>query len=886
MVDDTSDPFTGPSTRTLDNIIARPPTPPKESPRSKKSSVALSSTAGNALNSSPIREISPSTSSNESQSGLPAGITGDIAKSGKKVTWSGFTHYHQTDAPLTPTASRVRPSAETETKSLKSILKQTPRRNSEYTEENLEEPAVAFPTMLESVVQALASTERSKKLDTYISFSNALKAYDVIPDFKAMEAKIPALCGFLKRDLSAKMPEGGNTDAQLMSQAVKLLTIICWYDRFIACMDEATAGFFVQFAIQKIEDPSSSKATINAFMHFLAQQRFLPRTMTAERAGRIITVLETLDERCTGKSITRERLGIYMKLLQQSKGTMLAKAPNWIQVAFSGILNNIKEVRQHALSLLMDASKVLGKEKAMARAVSGVFNQTHDGKPMFESIKSRLEYFLSGESEGAYVSQLWACILLLTQSVCDKWDFFTLWLRIIELCFNVSVPDVKVEAQLAWAKLIYCANIGPNTQRKLLELMCRPIAQYLNPQNATLNTRRPRKAAISNICAYLYHGFRPNAVPKQLTEIWDVVVVGLVKNLVLAGTEAPDGCLIISALFDGTTPKKWTEDRLLSTENRIVKIDEVPRLNPLWVRANSGKILKVIQVALDKGSWKEPDAGSRLLWSRFCQTLADAGSKEIKIAPELMEAVSHIFNMLKSLWTRGVDGSEANPEISFMEKFSFLMETALDALGTLCFTERQLGLDKQSKFVPAGTPNTKVNTEGNNGQQITPLLHILRLLMEPPPGVVCDEEYLQCAKNVLVKCVAAQDSRRKKLALLASCEAILPTREVKFVHLGLWGILAGLTSGALATQSRERALLSPSPAGTEFKDAVTILKRGFQRRAPGWEPLFKELTTVVQGELGDAFVSTNVIGPIAELIRYSETNESNMYVISHSGYRE
>jgi len=879
MVLDVEDPFTtGPTSHTFENIGSRPPTPPRESPRSKKATdQVLVSSAGNEkvqLVSSPAssRDTSPPTSSAESASEKPK----------KKVVWSGWTTYHKPETPLTPSTTRVRPSASTDPKSLKSILKHTsPSPFLGSPTPNFDQPFLAhthasFTSMLESVVRALASTERSKKLDTYIAFCNTLRAYDEIPDWTAMEKKIPTLCVYLKRDLVAKMEEGGNADNQLIQQATKLLTIICWYERLVNCIDDQNASFFIQYAIQKIEDPQTSKASVTLYLHFLAQQRFAaPKTMTTERCNRILTALETLDERVTGKSITKERIDIYHKLLAQSRTTMVARAPDWMRNAFGGLLNHVKEVRTHALAFLRDAAMVMGKEKTVARTISNIFNQDNEGKRMFESIRSRLEHFVKKEHEGQYVSQLWAVLLLLTQSIGDKWEFFTPWLRIIETCFNVSEPDVKVEAQLAWSKLIYISNIGPNTQRKLLELMCKPVEQYLDPKNATSNTRKPRKAALSNVCVYLYYGFRPNATPKQLSEIWDVVVVGLIQNLVLTGSEALDGCNILCSLFDGSTQKRWNEDRLLIGQP-VMKIDEIPRLDPKWVRSNCGKVLKTVEAALGRLSWEDNDTlpGACLLWKRFTQTLADAGSKEIKIAPELMEAVSHIFNMLQRMWISG-SNSQSTSGISFIEKFTFLVEEALESLGTLCFTEKQLAIDEKSKFVPASTPTHKYSSDSNNGHPYSPLLHIVRLLMEPSPGVPVDEQYYNCARRILSKCVASQDSRRKKLHLLASCETLLPRRDVGVVHLGLWDVLAELTRGALPTPTREKALLSPSPLGGEFKEAVLILKWGSQQHVSGWERLFQELTGVIQSELGEAYISMNVIVPLAESIRYS-MNESNL----------
>jgi hypothetical protein len=865
------DPFTtGPDSSKFDAIIPRPPTPPKESPRTKKEKDLLSGNGGAErlqLLSSPGRDTSPPSSSAESGSERPK----------KRVLWSPWTTYHKPEtSPYTPSRVRVRPSALTDPKSLKSILKHSSPTPFLSSLSSVDQPLLAhthasFASMLESVVQALMAPERSKKLDTYIAFCNTLRAYDDIPDWNAMEKNIPAICGYLKRDLVAKMEEGGNMDSQLIQQATKLLTIICWYERLVNVMDDQSASFFVQHAIQKIEDPHAPKSSVNLYLHFLAQQRFGPKIMTTERCGRIITALETLDERVTGKSITKERIDIYMKLLSQSRATMVARAPNWMRNAFGGLLNHIKDVRTRSLVFLREAAMVMGKEKAVSRAISSIFNQTNEeGKKMFDYIRRRLEHFINKENEGQFVSQLWAVLLLLVQSAGDKWDYFNPWLRIIEACFNVSDPDVKVEAQLAWSMLIYTSNISPNTGRKLLDLMCKPLEQYLDPKNLTSNTRKPRRAALSNVCVYLYFGLRPNATHKQLSDIWDVVVVGLVQKLVLTGGESMDGCNILCSLFDGTAPKKWVEDRVLNGPP-FLKIDEIPRLDPKWVRSNCAKVLKTTEAALGRSSWKETDVPSaQLIWKRFTGTLADAGSKEIKIAPELMEAVSHLFNFFQRMWLNGPQSQQSSSDILFIEKFTVLVEGALESLGTLCFTEKQLVLDESSNFVPASTPTHKYSYDSNHAHRYPPLLHIIRLMIDPPVGVPVDEHYFNCARRILAKCCASQDSRRKKLQLLASCVTLFPRRDVSAVHIGLWDILAELAQSSLPTPPRERALLSPTPLGGEFKDAVTVLRWGSQQHVSGWDSFFQDLATIIQSELGEAYVSMNAVGPLAESLRYSK----------------
>lgn len=751
--------------------------------------------------------------------------------------------------------------------------------------------------MLESILQALASTERSKKLDTYITFANTLKAYDEIPDMKAMEEKLPTLCGFIRRDLDAKLEDGGNTDSQLIQQAIKFLVILVWTPRLVEAMDDANATFFLENAVLRIEDPTTPKIIVNHNLHLLAQQKFPPRIVTAERANRIITALETLDDRVTGKSITKERIDIYYKLLFQAKGVMLARVNDWMDNLFGGLLSSVPEVRNRALICVAEVSRVLGKEKILPKTLTNIFSRIVKGKRMFDSIKERLEQFIK-DGEGIFVARMWGIVLLLVKSIGDHWEFFTPWLRIIEGCFNVSDKDVKVEAQVAWSKLIYSVNVGPNTTRKLLGLLCKPLEQYLDPKNGHSNTKKPRKAAMANVSVLLYYGFRPNASSKQLSEIWDVVVVGLVEKMALSSKdEVAEGVAILSAMFDGT-PKLWAETRVLSAPPMAA--EDVPRLDPKWVRSNSSLVLRTLEVALCRGPWhgEEANKGVKPLWKKFTKTLADAGSKEIKVSAELMEAVAHAFNMFQRIWTLGPSALQGAKEVppptlpvSFIKKFSYLVLTALESLGTFPFTEKQLAYDDQTKFVPAATPTHKYSSGTSLVVLHPPILHMFQLFLHPSMEVFVDEEYYDCVRSILWRCVMSQDSRRKKLGLLVACANLLPHRDARELDHGMWQILAQLARKCLPTPPREKTLLNANPGLAEFRDAVKILEWGCKYELPGWKRLFDEFCGVVQNEQGESGVAAVVIEPLAEVLRHQALEKEDtaslrkgMVLIEKAGY--
>ncbi|PWW76698.1 hypothetical protein C7212DRAFT_357631 [Tuber magnatum] len=886
--DETTSPyFAGTKSRSVEQTQPRPPTPPRESPRSASKTKRLvekdcsADSATESLVEPSSREITPP-SSEDNAAGKPK----------KRVGWSPWTKYHKPDSPLsvTPIRSAIDP------KSLKSILKPYSSPIPLFDDKLAFEQPVpeSLPKMLESIIQALESSERSKKLDAYVTFSNGIKAYDSIPDLAVMAEKLPSLCVFIKRDFDAKLDESGKSDSQLIQQAIKVLTVLAWTSRLAESMDDGMASWFLQIAIERVQDSHTPKLIVNHLLHFLAQQRFPQRIMTSEKSNVIITALDSLDQRVMGKSITRERIDVYFKLLSQAKQTMLARVNDWMDNLFGGLLSSVKEVRNRALACVAEIPRALGSEKSTARCLSSIFSRdVGNGKRMFELIKERLELFIK-DGEGVFVARMWGVVLLLIRvTAAEQWEFFTHWLRVIEGCFNVSDKDVKVEAQIAWQKLIYAMNIGPTTARKLLELLCKPLGQYLDPKNALSNTKRPRMAAMVNISVLLYYGFRPNAPHKQLSEIWDVVVVGVLERLALSSKdEVEGGCKILSAVLEGSAQKPWSEDRALKPPT--MSPNELPRLDPKWVRSNSAMVLRTVEVALRRTPWKasETEDGPKLLWVRSVKAVADAGSKEIKISGDLMDAVAHLLALFRRIWKVGPaafnDSKDGSSE-PFIKKFIFLVDAALSALGTLPFTEKLLSLDEENNFAPAAAPMHKYSSGNNSTIVYSPILHMISMFLLPAEGVIVDEEYHDCVKTVLWRCCSSQDSRRKKLALIASCANLLPYKDAGALDLGMWQTLADLVALALPIPTRERILLSPSPVGGEFRDAVKVLEWGCRYNLPGWESLLSRLCETVRNEQGDIHLAVGVIDPLAEIIKHQSTDHDRglqqcKYLISRVHY--
>ena len=802
-------------------FLNRPPTPPRESARTASS---------------------PQESSAGSQEEFLKTPT-SAARGKKQVNWSPWTKYHKPDDP-----SPLRPSRPTSAVStpLKSILKpfnpsvisigllNSSDQIKAYTYDS-------FPAMLESITQALASTERSKKLDTYVTFCNTLKAYDNNPDMKAIKNKMPLLSSFIRRDLGAKLPNSvsNSGDSQLIQQAIKLLTVFVWLPELAESIDDDDATFFIQHAIQVLRDPQSPKVVVTYFLNFLVQQKFPPKIMTPERASGIIQALKDIEARVAGNTVLTERIGIYQRLLSQARAVMIVRTGDWMEHVLSAVLSNAnnKDLRVRALHCMTEAARTIGSEKTVARSLTSLLNREDNDRIKFlERVTERLSLLIKN-GEGVHVTQVWGLVILLLRGrhPVSSWEHFTPWLSVIQQCFNSSTLAIKVAANAAWSKLIYVLHCGSEISPKDMDLLTRPLVRYLDPQYAASNAKGPRQAALSNVCAFLYYNIRPNAPAKQISLAWDVIVVGLLERLVLSGKhEVEDACCILAALFNGSHQKPWNESRGL--EKEAIKADEIMRLDPKWVRSNSAMVLKTLEAAIRKSSWEGENCAIRLLWRKFTKCLADASMKEIKISTETMDTVAHIFNILQRFWKEGPTAFEDISNISsdkFVAIITFLIITTFETIGTFCFTDKQLSYDDHNEFVAISTPSNRYSSGGSYGAVFhLPIVHLFQLFLKPFDGAELSERYFTSAKSILSKCLEAQDSRRKRLALLSACSTVLPQRGTSPVDKQAWSILATLTERALPV--KEKSHSSPTPVSWEFKDVLKTIQWGCRYAPLPW----------------------------------------------------
>ncbi|RVD88330.1 uncharacterized protein DFL_002519 [Arthrobotrys flagrans] len=896
----------------LDNVVARPPTPPKHTETITNGAVTTAS-------SSYIDETP--TSSAET---APAGQD-------RRVNFSPYINWHQpwkydTEDAKYPPIKSISLSAKA-SRPVKSILKPFEKSIILITEQiegldpdnPMADTNTPFGELLESIVQILASSDRTKKSDTYGAFATTLRAYDGVPDVKLLADKLDLILSFIRRDFNARIPDVGTPDTTLIRQACKVLIIFSYLPETVTLIPEEDINYFLNFAIDVL-DQGTSKALSTNYMYFLSQQKFSPRIMTTEKVTRILQVSSALKDKQKGNSIDLERLSLYAKLLAQAKGAMVQNAELWVDHVFQGLISTATPIRTRALTIAQEMERELGGEKQIARAVMRLFptkkdidsqvssqkspqtgtpsksqtstptrSQLEDSKKR-NFIQNRLEKMLETKTEAVFVPQIWGITISLLRGLTipiDRWENFSPFLGIMSKCLNSSEQNLNVFAQIAWAKLIFVSDISTNTSKKNFDLLLRPAIGYIDEAKGSRHTKHAKKAAITNIHTMLYYGCRPGTNFKQLGFFWEALVEGVVaKYLLTSNTFLISGCNILSALFGGNT--KWTENRVL--EGTYIAADEIPRLDPKWIRANSTMIFKTLEVAVRSclKTKKDNEIPHLAIWKKLMAAIAEAAKKEIRISAEMMEFVASLLGFLKRLWTDGFRGKgpTLHEDSQFLTHFVILVQLAIQELGTACFTEKWLAEDGTESFLAISTPSGKFSSGSNHVVQHQPIWHLFRLFIDPFKGARIGENYARPISNILSTCVEAQDSRRKKLSLLAQGIAILPTQDISQIHLTAWTILANICDRVIPRRERDTMPAGGLVNGPEIRDALTILEWGYQFCGPEqfifWKKLYQTVYQTVQQESGIAYLGPALIDPLSESMRLpkidAESTDTLQYI--------
>jgi len=863
--------------RGLATLPTRPPTPPR-GPYIHRNRSSISEASSHFTG--PASEDTPYSSSSSSVED-----TQPVGRVQKRVGFSPWTEYHK--APLIcgnktdeNHFKRLPPSRERRTSYTRSILKPFARSiTSNLSAGGLAHNYESVAAMLESVVQQLAGKSRSSRLDAYLVLSDTLKAYEGVPDRKAIADKMGLLIQFIRRDMCATTPDSGVVDTVMVIQTLKVLTILIWTPELSDYLSDDFRSFVMDRSIYVLEDQQAPKVIVTHHMHLLATQKFKSRIMTTERANRLITGLDHIQDHVKGNGIIGQKMMIYQRLLQQVRSIMVSRVSDWVDHLFSGMLSTFKPIRTRAIAFGIDAGLALGTFSTVSRAVTDIFNRsTGDDKKFINFVCDRLSGMASSKEDGAHVPQIWSVPVLFLRArrhQLEHWEHMKAWLHIIQKCFNASDTMIKFQANAAWNRLVFAINPDNSTGLAMTKMLRQPLVSQLDRKASDKHSKQVRQVALASYCNLLYYALKPSATHQQLDVFWTQYVSQVFTYDFLSSTANLNvGCQILTALLGDAQPRAWNENR--ANELGPAKPEDLPRVDPKWVRSRVTLISTLMERIFHAARWSvtlDQAASVKQAWQSFMRAIGDAGSKEVKVSAECMEAVAEISNLLQRLWQKPPSSLDVVPSAeseAFVSSITTLLDLAMEHIGPHPFSEKLLSKSPKDLFCTPVSPSHK--SAPSDGSQKTPIVHMLDMLLWPQHQLELTRSYRDLVKNLLQKAIRSRTARGTQLELLRDWTQVIlkdfPTALNSTAASYVWTGIAELVGSALTTLAPlDHSGDSPRSVGHEYRDVVKVLESGLRfdnvELCSTWEELCKNLIRVVRREAGDGGVIIAVLEPLA-----------------------
>ena len=510
------------------------------------------------------------------------------------------------------------------------------------------------PMMLEHMIKGLASQDISARYDAYMSINGCLKMYDDMPGKQSLAGRMNTLEGYIRRDLVVDSRDGVRT-SQMVTEAVKFVTSLCWFPETRSVMTAGFQVFLVAQSIGVLGKEDTPKSLANLYLYLLSVQNFQPRVMSQERVLKILSVLKSSTERIQGRQATAHRIGIYRRLIGQAKPVMAKKASEWMEELINTTITKTKEVRERAISAGFVAAQCYGSSSdiQVSEALTKLMNSKKtDGsdKRYIDDVIIRLQGWLDTKQNVLDIPSVWSMVVLLLRSRSnfpERWEHFKRWLGLIQSCLNHNDSRIRSEAYLAWTRLIYTISPKKETSKSFSSLLFRPMKLQFEPQQREKDT--PAYLGKNVDGAYLtllYYAFRPSTDFETLDRYWEEYIVPVFSQDTGLAVEESLAYRILRALFSNNA-QVWALDRGLDTTN-IISPDELPRIDAKWIRSRSSKIVKILGMHLNK--LKAEDTGDnswKNVWTAWIDAVRLAGAKEVKVSADTMIALIEVLNILR-----------------------------------------------------------------------------------------------------------------------------------------------------------------------------------------------------------------------------------------------
>lgn len=887
------------------SLFTRPPTPPKENVE-HSGKLPIDNTYQSTL-----RQQVLLATPDESPSSSSEYFNGSGGKVPKRVVFSPWTSYHK---PLVPGKTTVLdgklrpvPPSKECVPSHRSILKASTSNSNtscDMPQQLVLDPNQTVTVMLQSVNQHLNSVSRDSRLDGYRTLFGCLSAYEEVPHTQSLSGNLAGVLECIRRDVTSMPPGTGTLDVEVASYALKLLASILYTPGLKNAVPHDFGNFIAEQAVSAMESQNTPKIILDHYMQLLAQQKLPQKIINSERANRILSALNGLEARVKGNRVVGLKLMIYQRLLVQAKSLMVPRAEDWLEFLIASMSSSIKDIRLRAIAFGTDAALALGTTTAVSQSCIDILDrETPSGPKVVDYLGARLLELLHVKNEGLHVPRIWTVIILFLRSrrrQIERWQHMKGWLGIMQRAFNSSDSKVRLQANIAWNRLVSATNLDTSTGAPFIKMLRQPVASQLERKANDSHMRHAKQVARSTYCNLLYHAFRPGATYEQLDLYWDAFVAHILSIRSSATkSDLEFACEVLAALFSSTQPRVWDQDRV--HQLTPMKSEELPCLDPKWTRSRSAKIIRILEeLHLQSTVAEAQDILATPFfkaWQSFVKALGDAASKEVKVSLETMTATANIMTMLHRYWTQSSNSSKET--LPRLDDFVALISETVAKVGSRPFTEKRLFRSScGSCFEAAETPTTR--SARHCGNMKSPVTFALHTLVNATRVHELTSTYYEAVQTVLEVALRTANGRGTHLAIVWEL-----AQDVISDHSGsgsnkliFWECVAKQTARALSfPQVKAQDSDNPQYPGNDYREAVKLLELGIREFGYDIYPVWKVLSDAVIDRIQDEACHAGILlvytEPLSKVV--SEEEPQNIsdnflrcatYVLGHIRWPE
>ena len=811
----------------------------------------------------------------------------------KKVCFSPWPDFHRPpdyaaqDCGLSP-LKQLLPSRQL--KPIRSILKQSPESPIPPSPGSVQSSASPlagrisqnFETILDHTLNQLEHGDEKARTDAYISLCGTLGACECVtngPGIGVLRERVDKLTAYIKRDCVFAPNEKSTPGIGLITQSLKLLSILLFTRPFSLNIRDDVRTFIVERSLEVVQYQNAPKAIVRHCLLILSQQNFTSKIVTQARATRLLDILYDIEERIKGNSVVGGRLSIYQRLMTQTPLVFLSRIKGVLEHVFHGMLSSIGDIRKRAIDLGSQIGVNLGKNSQCLKALTELFDARieADASTCFGSLyANRLLKMVNTQEQREHVPQIWAVAILFFQNRGHKlpaWQHTPSWLRVITRCLNCGDGNVRFQAYFAWNRLVSVIRPNASTSKDMVSMLIQPLSLQLQRPGKSKASRQIKLHALFSYCNLLYYSLRPFASHDELDTFWCAYVQSPLSELLHQGSEYTDRAnQILMAFFGGFCQISWNEDRAHNPKQ--VKPCELARLNVKWIRSRLSIILPALEesLAIDLQMVAEVEKTHSIdVWSCLMSSVAEAGNQEVKTSPELREAVAQIVNSLHRLWNRIVSpcDQEHSPNEDFATSFLSIIYAPMHAIGSYHFTQKILVQRRDSTYKVAPSPSSR---SGRVTERMTsPFLCLFRLVASSCSSGSFRRSACSQLSNLIGLACASQNTRQAKLNLLQDCIDVAVeggTQGDSAAVECIWPAIADATTVAFDYHQFNRSESEPH-LGREFQTAINILRCAISSNQEPFNKclhLFKSLSKAAQREAGDGGAALAVSIPLANIV--------------------